>query len=228
MNRFGMEAQVSAAINRGTSDNTLIPGAIRRAVAMLEENNNFHYMHGIRPFPKDPAGAGALAVPTLELGVLGAKAVKMLRYGLPGEQGSIAYHEILQVDYDNVVAMPANQLPEFWYPNFAQGPSGGEPQHLIVLGTAALPQAVTFEIEGFWYTDYDALPVAPDAPANWLLSKGETVVQAMALVELAPLIRQPEAAPAWQALAAVGLKTLLIADEELFGGARLESIHVGE
>lgn len=225
MNKTQMQTLVSAAINRGTSFDSFVPGALRQAVNLIEQNNNFRYMHYIRSFQKDPAGTATQQSPKIELGADLTKRIEFVRTVLPGTDGSIQYGELRQTELDNLIALPAGQMPTAWYDTFDQGVVAGDRQLLIVLNVQSFPTAFTVDVDGYWYTDYDQYDATK---SHWLLTRGEMVVLAQAMINLAPIIRQAESIPVWEALFAKNMKTLLIADDEMAGGGQVESINPPE
>ena len=127
---------------------------------------------------------------------------------------------IIPRNYDYLTGVPAGDVgslveianPEAYYTTYGVGVSGGSPQLLLNLVTLSFATAFNIETFCYTYTDYDNLDSSTE---HWLLTVGESVVLAQTMLNLAPIIRQPEIIPIWTPILTVGLPNLLLAADEM-------------
>jgi hypothetical protein len=210
--KSSLERQISSIINRGTQFDHYIPAAVRRAVRFFETGNNFPYMRKILSFPKIPTGTTEEQSTSVVLGQDIKRLHCVRRYDPAGASREYTY--LTGVDADDVEELKPSTDPEFYTTTFQDVTTDLYSGPALNIHLGCLSFLSTFQLEAvvYRYTNYRTIRFADD---HWLLSIGESVLLGQAMINLAPIIRQPDAIALWAPVVSAGLKNLLLAADEI-------------
>lgn len=195
---------VNGAVLRGNALDNQIPHATRRAIQFLEQNYNFRYMR--RLITKNVTSEVLLDG---DEGLL-LKKVEFVRWDNCG-----AWQWIRQVDPDQVVSNEG--LWPSGYLHFTETQSGGGLHQRLVFD-APFEAATDVELACYFFTKVDLLNPSDDT--IWLVNNAENVLLARTMINLAPIMREPQIMQMYMTLFEAEIKTLVGADDALEQGNR--------
>lgn len=192
----GLHTLISETLNRGSRYDAYIPSRVRQAALWLERNYSFKYMERYVSFTATATGAEPRILPMPSA----VKKIDFIRFG-PYDND---WHYLTLVDPRDVIDTEPdeNGRPSgYWLDGMDHIWMDAAPEEDMV-GEMSYVQYTT------WPTDY--------TQTNWLVTYGEDVLLARAMVHLAPVVRMsPLLVQEYNALLTDGLRTLVGADEEM-------------
>lgn len=198
MNLGEFHTLTEAALGRGTALTTVVPTFVRFAARWLERNYTFQYM---KKFVTVSIDVDVATTPRyVELGPGAPKSIPMFRW----VQSDGSYRNLRRVepeDMDSLEEATALSPPEtYWIDGVER----------IVLG--ATP---TEDINGELRVDKYSVWSESLTSEHWLLDNAEDVLLGQTLVMMASRTRDPKLRETWLSIRDEGLRTLLLAEEEL-------------
>lgn len=186
-------AEVSSALRRGSSSDSLIPGWTEDAALWLEQNYTFGYMKRTEEFTLDPE---AETPNLLELEDR-LKTIQFVRAISRTDAGIYGY--LTKTDPGQVASIDDGDPSYYW----RDGPD-------FIYFDANVQTELTLEIRAAWYTDWPT--VTSETPT--LLRFYKNLLKARTLIEAAIDLKDERMAAAYNAKFERALQAVLVAEEE--------------
>jgi hypothetical protein len=199
------QAIVRAAVRRGDSLNVEIASAAKRAIEFIEKNYNLPYMRRVLE-----------QTVTNEAVISGAdgnllKSVQYVRW----IDSCGTWHRIVQIDPDQLVSN--NGVVASGYEHLIESDGVGNITHRLVFD-AAFATPTDVEILIYRYSRIDL--TNPSDADLWLVNNAEGALLARTMINLAPIMREPQVFQMYQQLWQEEQNTLQYAVHELEQGNR--------
>ena len=195
---------VSQSVLRGTALDAQIPGAVSRAVEFIERNYNLPYMrHTLTKSVTNEFVIDGDAGQNL-------KSIQIVRW-----QDQSAWRRIVQIDPDQLLSSDANWAAG--YEHFVNTTTAGITTHTLRFD-AAFAVATTVEVMFWKMTQIDL--ANPSVADVWLVNNAQDTLLARTMVNLAPIMREPQLMQMYQQLYMEGIKTLVGSADALEQGNR--------
>jgi len=202
-------AVVRSATLRGNALDAQIGPAIRRAVLFIESNYNMPYMRRkIDVAVAVDDTAVVLNDTTHQAGRL--KSIERVRFNDGGD-----WYYLKQVDSWQLVSNEAEAPVAFELTSTLSAAGATE---VTLTFDSAWAEAQTLEIWGFWRTEIDL--TNPSSAGIWLINNAEDVLLARTMMNMAPVMRDPQVLGMYQQLWMEGQQTLIAAVDAMEQGAR--------
>lgn len=198
MNLGEFHTEVESCLARGSSLTAVVPGYVRRAARWLERNYTFQYMKQFLDLYIDLDVASTPRY--IELGIGAPKKISFLRWRLSTGE----YQNLERVEPEDLTALTTGTPDGFWLDGIRR----------LVLNKTP-DENLTGELRIDRYTPWPTQLTFQ----HWLLDQAEDVLLAQTLVLMAPRLRDPRMVQTYEKMRDEGLKTLLLAEDELqYGG----------
>jgi hypothetical protein len=196
---------VNQSALRGTALDAQIPGATSRAIEFIERNYNLPYMR--RTTTKSV---------TNELVIDGddgqnLKSIQIVRW----QDDDSNWRRIVQIDPDQLLSSDAEWAAG--YEHFINTTTAGVTTHTLRFD-AAFTEATDVEVMFWKMTRIDL--TNPSAADVWLVNNAQDTLLARTMVNLAPIMREPQLMQMYQQLYMEGVKTLVGSADALEQGNR--------
>ena len=202
---------VRDSINLGDSIDARILAAVRQAVLWLERNYNFRYMHHSDIFffaPPSVAGpiyAAATGQGPYQLQGLPKKVDTVYTWESTSDSSTLYFLERIQKEDADTV----ETCRPFSYYTEGDGP-------YFYIGQ--LPDIVYYGYFKYWgYSTWPALTAVTmytSAATHWLVTYAEDLLLHQTMMQLAPILRDPEMGASAKPLRDEALRTLLLTEDE--------------
>lgn len=198
------QTSVREAVRRGNSLDIEIASASKRAVEFIERNYNLPYMRKV-----------LTQNATDEVRITGEdgnylKSVQYVRWANP-----CGWQRIVQIDPDQLLS--AEGLWPAGYEHLVENAGVGNTEHVLKFD-APFETATDVEILIFRFTRIDL--TNPSDANIWLVNNAEGALLARTMINMAPIMREPQVMQMYQMLWQEEQKTLIHAAHELEQGNR--------
>jgi hypothetical protein len=198
-------ATVSDTALRGNALDGAIPGAVKRAIEFIERNYNLPYMRKLE--------TKTVTDEIVIDGVLGQnlKSVQAVRW----QDSDSVWQKIVQIDPDQLLS--SDGLWPAGYEHLVETDSAGVTTHTLRFDSA-FEEATEVEILAWQLTPIDL--ENPSVADVWLVNQAQDTLLARTMVNLAPVMREPQLMQMYQQLYMEGIKTLVGSTDALEQGNR--------
>ena len=195
-----LHTEISSILARGSSVDSLIPAAVRRAALWIERNHTFKYMER---FSEVTLGKGdnprRVRLPSIRI-----KSIEVFRINVDG-----TFYPLKHIDPEDMASVPEELPRGFWLDGVS-----------FAVLNATPDQEYSAEIQWTAFTEW---PSDTNAE-NWLLMMAEDLLLAQSILMLGPVLRNDALMKMWVGMRNEALKTVLAADRALRDGGRDEAM----